>query len=148
MAFASEWLKYNRIIDGDFLQARWCMLTFLLAFVSLARLFRTLFRQPESRALLFMAVAVIGLGTLFYHNVEGWRWLDALYFCVVTLVTIGYGDFTPKTDAGKLFTIVYIIIGLGILSGFIAVVGETVVRQRRLLPGRRTSARDVEGAQK
>ena len=42
----------------------------------------------RERALLFMATAVIGLGTLFYHNVEGWRWLDALYFCVVTLVTI------------------------------------------------------------
>jgi hypothetical protein len=68
------------------------MLTFLLAFVSLARLFRNLFQQPESRALLFMAATVIGVGTLFYHNVEGWRWLDALYFCVVTLVTIGYGD--------------------------------------------------------
>ena len=121
------------------------MLTFLLAFVSLARLFRTLFQQPESRALLFMAMAVIGLGTLFYHNVEGWRWLDALYFCVVTLVTIGYGDFTPKTDAGKLFTIVYIIIGLGILSGFIAVVGETIVRQRRLLPDRRASNGETDG---
>jgi tellurite resistance protein TehA-like permease len=121
------------------------MLTFLLAFVSLARLFRTLFQQPESRALLFMAVAMIGLGTVFYHNVEGWRWLDALYFCVVTLVTIGYGDFTPKTDAGKLFTIVYIIIGLGILSGFIAVVGETIVRQRRLLPGRRASNGEADG---
>lgn len=120
------------------------MVAFLLAFVSLARLFRALFQQPESRALLFMAVSVIGLGTLFYHNVEGWRWLDALYFCVVTLVTIGYGDFTPKTDGGKLFTIVYIIIGLGILSGFIAVVGETVLKQRPLWVGKRANrAADV-----
>jgi len=113
----------------------------------LARLFRALFQQPESRALLFMAVSVIGLGTLFYHNVEGWRWLDALYFCVVTLVTIGYGDFTPKTDGGKLFTIVYIIIGLGILSGFIAVVGETVLKQRPLWAGKRANrAADVSAA--
>jgi hypothetical protein len=119
------------------------MLAFLWAFVSLAKLFRALFRQPESRALLFMAVAVIGLGTLFYHNVEGWRWLDALYFCVVTLVTIGYGDFTPKTDGGKLFTIVYILIGLGILSGFIAVVGEAVLKERPLLV-KRSAAKDTQ----
>jgi voltage-gated potassium channel len=120
------------------------MVAFLLAFVSLARLFRTLFKQPESRALLLMALAVIAIGTLFYHNVEGWRWLDAVYFCVVTLVTIGYGDFTPKTDAGKIFTLVYIVIGLGILSGFIAVVGETVLKQRLLPINKRTSAPETD----
>jgi uncharacterized membrane protein YbhN (UPF0104 family) len=122
------------------------MVAFLLAFVSLARLLRALLQQPESRALLTMALAVIAVGTLFYHNVEGWRWLDALYFCVVTLVTIGYGDFTPKTDAGKLFTIVYIIIGLGILSGFLAVVGETILKQRLLPLSQRTSAPEADRA--
>ena len=124
------------------------MVAFLWAFVSLAKLFRALFRQPESRALLFMAVTVIGLGTLFYHNVEGWRWLDSLYFCVVTLVTIGYGDFTPKTDAGKLFTIVYILIGLGILSGFIAVVGEAVIKERPLQLVKRSAKKETaDGSQ-
>ena len=124
------------------------MLAFLWAFVSLAKLFRSLFRQPESRALLVMAVTVIGLGTLFYHNVEGWRWLDSLYFCVVTLVTIGYGDFTPKTDAGKLFTIVYILIGLGILSGFIAVVGEAVIKERPLQLVKRSAKKETaDGSQ-
>jgi voltage-gated potassium channel len=122
------------------------MVAFLLAFVSLARLFRTLFKQPESRALLLMALAVIAIGTLFYHNVEGWRWLDAVYFCVVTLVTIGYGDFTPKTDAGKIFTLVYIVIGLGILSGFIAVVGETVLKQRLLPINKRASAPETDNS--
>ena len=120
------------------------MVAFLLAFVSLARLLRALFQQPESRALLTMALAVIAIGTSFYHNFEGWRWLDAVYFCVVTLVTIGYGDFTPKTDAGKLFTIVYIVIGLGILSGFLAVVGETVLKQRLLPSSRRASAPEID----
>ncbi len=123
------------------------MVAFLLAFVSLARLLRALLQQPESRALLTMALAVIAIGTLFYHNVEGWRWLDAVYFCVVTLVTIGYGDFTPKTDAGKIFTLVYIVIGLGILSGFIAVVGETVLKQRLLPVNRRAAASEGDGPQ-
>ena len=122
------------------------MVPFLLAFVSLARLLRALLQQPESRALLTMALAVIAIGTLFYHNVEGWRWLDAVYFCVVTLVTIGYGDFTPKTDAGKIFTLVYIVIGLGILSGFIAVVGETVIKQRLLPVNRHTTTSEDEAA--
>ena len=55
-----------------------------------------------------VAIEILGLivltiltGTLFYHAVEGWRFLDALYFSVATLTTVGYGDFTPQTDAGK-----------------------------------------------
>ena len=50
-------------------------------------------------------------GTLVYHNLEGWRYLDSLYFTVVTMTTIGYGDFTPQTDAGKIFTIFFVFSG-------------------------------------
>jgi hypothetical protein len=41
--------------------------------------------------------------------------VDALYFSVVTLTTVGYGDFAPQTDLGKLFTAVYVRLGIGIL---------------------------------
>jgi len=50
---------------------------------------------------------------------EGWTWLDALYFSIITLTTIGYGDFSPQTDMGKIFTIFYIVIGIGIILSFV-----------------------------
>jgi voltage-gated potassium channel Kch len=59
------------------------------------------------------------IGTLVYHYLEGWAWLDALYFCVVTLATVGYGDFTPTTPVAKIFTLFYILNGIGILLFFI-----------------------------
>ena len=43
---------------------------------------------------------------------EGWNLLDSLYFSVVTLTTIGYGDLSPSTAASKIFTIFYIFVGL------------------------------------
>jgi voltage-gated potassium channel len=65
-----------------------------------------------------VTLIVLGIGTLFYHFVEKLKFLDALYFSVVTLATVGYGDFSPKTDLGKIFTIFYIITGIGILATF------------------------------
>jgi len=66
-----------------------------------------------TKVMLVILMAYILFGAIFYHVVEGWRWLDSFYFTVVTLATVGYGDFTPKTDAGKLFTMPFIFIGIG-----------------------------------
>lgn len=76
-------------------------------------------RDREYRGLIFASFFVVIVGTVVYHFVEGWTWLDALYFSVITLTTIGYGDFSPQTEVGKAFTIVYIIIGVGLILAFI-----------------------------
>lgn len=66
-----------------------------------------------------LAFLTILSGTMFYSRFEDLRWLDALYFSVITLTTIGYGDFVPSTDLGKVFTIGYVITGVGIIVGFV-----------------------------
>ncbi len=76
-------------------------------------------RDREYRNLLFATALILAFGTGMYMYLEGWGWIDALYFCVVTLSTIGFGDFTPQTDAGKLFTVFYVIIGIGLILTFI-----------------------------
>lgn len=97
-------------------------ISLFLIFTRFARTLLALFRNPESRGLLGLTALVISVGATFYHFVEGWGWLDSFYFTIITLTTIGYGDFSPKTDAGKLFTMVYVFIGLGILLAFIDLV--------------------------
>jgi voltage-gated potassium channel Kch len=71
------------------------------------------------RSLLGLALATLATGTLVYHIVEKLSWLDAYYFSVITLSTVGYGDITPHTKFGKLFTTFYIFIGVGIITTFI-----------------------------
>lgn len=43
---------------------------------------------------------------------------------------MGYGDLAPKTDIGKLFTVLYIFTGLGILLGFVNPIGEYIIDKR------------------
>ena len=82
------------------------------------------------RWLIGSVVVILIVGAVFYHFVEGWGWIDSFYFCVMTLATIGYGDFAPRTDLGKLFTIFYVIAGLGVLAAYIEVVGRDGLRRR------------------
>lgn len=72
-------------------------------------------RDKESRLVFYWALVVLVIGTLVYHWLEGWSYLDALYFCVISLATIGYGDLTPTTPEAKMFTIIYVINGIAIL---------------------------------
>ncbi len=59
--------------------------------------------------------ALLSIGTIGYHNIEKHTYLDSLYFSVETLTTIGYGDLVPVTDAGKIFTILYAVFGVGLM---------------------------------
>jgi hypothetical protein len=69
----------------------------------------------DSRPVLIWALLMLLVGTFIYHWLEGWSYLDSLYFCVISLATIGYGDLTPTTPLAKAFTIVYVVNGIGIL---------------------------------
>ena len=84
--------------------------------------FKTLtsfFQDKQYRDLLITTLIILGIGSIVYHYLEDWNWLDSIYFSIITLTTIGYGDFSPQTDGGKLFTIFYILIGIGIILSFI-----------------------------
>lgn len=92
--------------------------------VRFARAVIAAFRDPQTRALVTGALTVIAVGTWFCARQEGWSAVDSLYFTVMTLTTVGYGDLHPTTPATKLFTVFFVLIGIGILLGFIDVVAR------------------------
>jgi hypothetical protein len=60
--------------------------------------------------------------------VEHWTFVDSLYFCVTTLTTVGFGSPAPTTDIGKLFTVLFVISGVGMFLAVINGVGRAAVK--------------------
>mmetsp|Transcript_47493 Transcript_47493/g.117590 ORF Transcript_47493/g.117590 Transcript_47493/m.117590 type:complete len:672 (-) Transcript_47493:56-2071(-) len=54
-------------------------------------------------------------GTLVTKCTEPWTAIDAMYFSVVTMSTVGYGDLTPSTNASRGFTCFYILVAIGMV---------------------------------
>jgi voltage-gated potassium channel len=83
--------------------------------------------EPAGRVLILSSLVIVAIGTVFYSIVEDWSVIDALYFTVVTLTTIGYGDLHPTTDVSKIFTIFFILAGVSFILGFLNfIIGRTV----------------------
>ena len=76
-------------------------------------------RDQAYRILTAAAVVLIATGTIVYHLIEDWSWVDSAYFSVVAVTTVGFGDIHPSTDASKLFTIFYILSGVAIITAFL-----------------------------
>ncbi len=72
-------------------------------------------------------VAIIFLGTLGYRLIEGWSWFDGLYMTVITLATIGYGEVHQLSQAGRVFTVGLIIVGVTLFGFLISILTKALV---------------------
>ena len=100
------------------------MIPQLLAFRGLRRAIVAVWRDPETKSLPLVAGALVLAGTLFYWRFEDWTFIEALYFSIVTLTTVGYGDFSPTSPGTQIFTIVYILTGFGVLVALLTSVAQ------------------------
>ena len=82
---------------------------------------------PSVLRMLALAFTLVAVASVFYRIVEGWTWIDAVYFSVMTIATVGFGDLAPRTDLGKLFTIGYVIVGLGLFVAAASAVAQAVI---------------------
>ncbi|CAM8890742.1 unnamed protein product [Rhodiola kirilowii] len=69
---------------------------------------------------LFLGIVIYSFNRDKFVGTETHPVVDALYFCVVTMCTIGYGDITPNSTATKLFSILFVLIGFGFIDILLA----------------------------
>jgi hypothetical protein len=77
-----------------------------------------------------MMLTVLVLGTAAFAVVEDLSLSDALYFTVVTVATVGYGDIHPATPAGKILVMLLIVTGVGTFLGVIGIATEIMLSRR------------------
>lgn len=63
--------------------------------------------------IVILLAAVIAFGTAGYVVIEGWSVFDSTYMTLITVASVGYGEVHPMSTAGRAFTMVLIIVGIG-----------------------------------
>ena len=103
--------------------------------------FRRLLGDSGFRVAAAFLAAMIASGTVIFTLVEEWSPLDSLYFSVITASTVGYGDFAPETDIGKIYAILYVLVTTGLLLLVLSRVATEMISDRV-----RASASEPDGA--
>lgn len=79
-------------------------------------------------------VFIIIVGTVTFKYLEGWTVIEALYFTVATITTVGYGDLHPTTDASRLAAVGLLLLGVTTVLTSLTVLGTRYIhRQERIL---------------
>ncbi len=88
--------------------------------------------------------AVLLAGVIGYRWIEAWPWLDCFYMTVITVSTVGIMEVHPLTDPGRIFTILLILFGVGVMAYFLTRLAEFML-QRSLsnVLGRRTMMKKI-----
>lgn len=90
-----------------------------MALLRLGKSVHRAWQDHEFRVLLALIFVLSITGTTFYSQHEGWSYVDSLYFCFMTMSTVGYGDLTPTTNISKIFTIIYSVLTIGLFVGIV-----------------------------
>jgi voltage-gated potassium channel len=102
--------------------------------IGLARFWSAIRRawsDPTFRTLGALTASLLLVGTFVFNRIEGWSFLDSFYYSAVTAATVGFGDFTPKTPAGKLVTVFYMFCGIGLLVALLTRFADALIQSER-----------------
>lgn len=81
------------------------------------------------RILLLLPLAVMVIGTVGFRFLENLSFFDAFYFTITTISTVGYGDIHPTNTASKIFSIILIIVGIGVFFTILTNITQVLIQR-------------------
>lgn len=91
---------------------------------------RLRYTRSELVRILSALLSLALVGMVVYSLLEGWSLLDALYATIITITTVGYGDFTPKSPQGRIFAIFFTLIAITIAGYSISTLAAYTIENR------------------
>ncbi|RJQ47406.1 MAG: potassium channel protein [Nitrospiraceae bacterium] len=92
-----------------------------------------------------LIIGVISFGTSGYMIVEKWNFFDSLYMTIITLTTVGYMEVHDLTHAGRVFTIVLVLVGVGTMLYALGIGAKVLLEgEIREIFGRRKLSKRIE----
>ena len=92
-----------------------------------------------------LLVALLVLGSLGFVWVEGWNFFDALYMTVTTLTTVGYGEIHPLDEVGRIYNMLLILAGMGVLFYILGSLARVLVEgELHAVMGRRRLIKHIK----
>ncbi len=73
-------------------------------------------------------ILAITFGTICFHLIEGWSFLDSLYVTAQTVTTVGFGDVTPRLPQGRLFATIFMLVGVGVVLYALTTTVQSIVQ--------------------
>lgn len=110
----------------------------------LVRLFKLLYQNLAVAFGVYLLLAVVTLNAVLSEPDFDGNFVNSMYFIAITVTSVGYGDLSPKTTAGKGFMIVFIIVGMGLATLCITKVTDLFLAAQRASV--KTSQRRAEAA--
>ncbi|MCD8511856.1 MAG: potassium channel family protein [Bacillus sp. (in: Bacteria)] len=80
--------------------------------------------------IILLILFIVIIGTIGYRFTEGLSIFDALWLAVVSMLTIGYGDLTPETTEGKIFTLILIPIAIALTTYLLTQLAGTIIKEK------------------
>ena len=87
-------------------------------------------RREDIDRIVILLFLIVFLSAIFISIAENWTLVDALWWSIVTLTTVGYGDVTPVTPVGRFVATLDMFIGIGILATLSATLASILVDQK------------------
>ena len=89
----------------------------------------------RSRVTLPLFIALFILNILLFHFIEDYSWITSIYFVIILLSTIGFGDVVPSTDLTRVFVILLVIVGFTTFAFVADDIFDNIIRERMSTKG-------------